>query len=255
MGAGSERARESTRLDERKDLSETEVEPTETPTEPAEAPVEPVEPAEENPDAEPSEPIEGPGDDDEASEEAQESEPSALAMTQEQDKALTSEQKRHTTAVSKILGDAATEAILCPFCDPSLQGFLFPGDLDHPRDEVHAAMVACLRPAAAPDFKAAPHAHRCDDCDGFGMVASGSRKPGNETIGCPSCKGAGYIVDPRYLQNGAAELVGKPEGVLVGASEPVIEDSDPWGSPRLMVDGQENPNYGKMPQYKNPQLP
>ena len=32
-------------------------------------------------------------------------------------------------------------------------------------------------------------------------------------------------------------------------------DVDIWGSPRLLDDGQENPNYGKMVQYKNPELP
>jgi hypothetical protein len=40
------------------------------------------------------------------------------------------------------------------------------------------------------------------------------------------------------------------------SEEPLVTDgNDVWGSPKLLPDGQENPNYGKMPQYKNPTLP
>jgi hypothetical protein len=35
----------------------------------------------------------------------------------------------------------------------------------------------------------------------------------------------------------------------------VVADADAWGSPRLLDDGQENPNYGRMPQYKDKSLP
>jgi hypothetical protein len=44
--------------------------------------------------------------------------------------------------------------------------------------------------------------------------------------------------------------------VTVASSEPApAADSDPWGSPRLLHDGQPNPNYGRMPQYRDPNFP
>jgi hypothetical protein len=52
--------------------------------------------------------------------------------------------------------------------------------------------------------------------------------------------------------NGQAD----PVAFDLPSEEPLVTDgTDVWGSPKLLPDGQENPNYGKMPQYKNPTLP
>lgn len=211
----------------------TEPEPTPETPETPEAPEEPAPPAEEPP------------------------APQGLSdkERERQQTALDKEAKRHTARVAELLGDDAADAILCPLCDPQLQGFLYPAALEHPRDDVQARMIQVLLQPHEPEYLDAPHAHRCQDCDGFGVVKSGSRKPGNETVACPTCKALGYVTDPRFAQNGLAPAAESPQLVAVGATEPVIEDQDAWGSPRLLGDGQENPNYGRMPQYKNPNLP
>src|SRR5439155_20055471 len=49
-----------------------------------------------------------------------------------QQTALDKEAKRHTARVAELLGDDAADAILCPLCDPQLQGFLYPAALEHP---------------------------------------------------------------------------------------------------------------------------
>ena len=55
--------------------------------------------------------------------------------------------------------------------------------------------------------------------------------------------------------------LGSPALMIAAAAAPsaegpaVVADADAWGSPRLLADGQENPNYGRMPQYKDPAYP
>jgi hypothetical protein len=230
-------------------LSETE---TETPVEAPETPAE-TEPV--NPDAEPVEPIEGPVTPGDEPEPAPEPEPSSLAKTVEQEKKLEAEQKRHTGRVGDILGEAANEVVLCPFCDPQMQGFFYMGDLENPRDEMQGRMaIAYLQPEQA-EFEPARDVETCTQCKGYGKTATGSKVPGNETKACANCKGYGFYPPPTLNRNGNVGQDAERELALVGAPPAIVEDVDAWGSPRLMPDGQENPNYGKMPQYKNPDLP
>jgi hypothetical protein len=113
-----------------------------------------------------------------------------------------------------------------------------------------------LREPAAPDYLPATQTRACDQCAGWGKVLSGSRLAAHETVTCPACKGYGYVPPPIPSDNGYAQAAQvTPGGVgLEDESEPPA-DTDIWGSPRLLPDGQENPNYGKMPQYKIATLP
>lgn len=235
----------------------SELEPqTETPEpDPTPEPDTPETPEPENPDAEPEpepEHIDGP-------DAPPAPEPAVPQLTdkerEQQQKNLDREAKRHSEKVESLLGAETDSIIVCPFCDPQLQGYLWEESLQHPRDEMQAALFGALTAPPHPEYQDAPHAHRCQDCDGYGVVNSGSRKPGNETISCPTCRALGYITDPRFSVNGTTEQDASLSLVPAGGGEQVIEDTDAWGSPRLLGDGQENPNYGKMPQYKNPTLP
>lgn len=234
------------------EVQEPQVDPGE---QPVEAPETPPEPEPENPDAEPvpePEPIEPPSEQPQTA-----PEPQGLSEKEreKQQKDLDKEAKRHADTVSRLLGADAEDVTECPFCDPQLLGFFFDAQLAQPRSEMQARMIEALSLPMQAEYKDAPHASRCEDCDGYGVVLSGSRKPGNDTVVCPTCKGNGYVTDPRFTSNGVVPTGDQPALVAVGGSEPVIEDADAWGSPRVLPDGQENPNYGRMPQYKNPNLP
>jgi hypothetical protein len=120
---------------------------------------------------------------------------------------------------------------------------------------LHAHQLDVLRTPDAPEYHQAQHVRRCQLCDGWGVVLSGSRVAGKGQVKCQLCKGNGFVGDAvipgnEPPQNGEVE-VEFPEdtGPLV------TEDTDVWGSPRILDDGQENPNYGKMPQYKDKSLP
>ena len=112
-----------------------------------------------------------------------------------------------------------------------------------------------LKTPSAPEYKEAPNVRQCGTCAGWGSVLSGSRVAGKERVMCPTCKGNGFqgevqASNPPLPVNG--EVVFEPAADAVPL---VSEDNDIWGSPKILDDGQENPNYGKMPQYKNPSLP
>jgi rubrerythrin len=173
---------------------------------------------------------------------------------EKQYKALEKEQNRHTSNVTRIMGDEAVELIVCPLCEPELGGFLRMESLDHPRDEMHEAMIGVLKKPPQVAYLNAPHAATCADCDGLGNVLSGSRVAGQEKITCPSCKGMGYRVasgaddDSRPIYPSTPYV---PSGL---PHEPLVEERDEFGSPATLPDGRDNPNYGKTMRHKDPSI-
>jgi hypothetical protein len=157
--------------------------------------------------------------------------------------------------VNDLLGDEADMLVACELCDPLLPGFHFPAELEAPRDELHARLLDVLRAPAAPEYRPDPFTVECGTCGGWGKTLTKGHVAGKTERVCPTCKGLGFqspdtpAADP---SNGATANV----AFDLPNEEPLVSDgTDVWGSPKLLPDGQENPNYGKMPQYKNPTLP
>lgn len=185
-------------------------------------------------------------------------EPEARGLTEadieKRYKALEREQKRHTSAIEKIMEEEALELVVCPLCEPELGGFLRMESLEQPRDEMHGAMIEVLKKPPQVDYKPAPHAVACIDCDGLGKVLSGSLVPGNEKIVCPTCKGAGYVVAGGST---ASTTTISPTSEYVPSGlphEPLVEERDEFGSPATLPDGRDNPNYGKTMRHKDPAI-
>jgi hypothetical protein len=161
--------------------------------------------------------------------------------------------------VSEVLGEMAQALVPCELCDPNLPGFHYPAEMEQPRDPIHAALLEVLKNPAAPEYGQAQHVRQCSNCGGWGKVKSGSRVAGKELVVCPTCKGNGFQGDAAIQQQ--PTFAAQPQNGEVEVEFPqdvqplVTEDTDIWGSPRLLDDGQENPNYGKMPQYKQASLP
>jgi hypothetical protein len=218
---------------------------TEAPTEPTEPtePDAPTEPTEPEPEPEPVEPVEPP--------------PPAVDPA-EMEKILKKVDGRATTyrnAVADLLGDAILGFTPCPLCSDGIMGHIPPLEDAQPSTELEARLLEVLKTPSAPEYREAPNVRQCGTCAGWGSVLSGSRVAGKERVMCPTCKGNGFQGDlvanlPPQGTNGAVEYE-MPDDVKPVASG----DVDIWGSPRLLDDGQENPNFGKMIQYKNPALP
>jgi len=157
--------------------------------------------------------------------------------------------------VAELLGEQANDLSPCPLCSDGIMGHLFPVDWITPVNETQARLLEVLKTPQSPEYRPAPNVRQCGTCAGWGSVLSGSRVAGKERVLCPTCKGNGFqgevvATNPPASPNG--EVVFEPAADAVPL---VSDDADIWGSPKVLDDGQDNPNYGKMPQYKNPQLP
>jgi len=157
--------------------------------------------------------------------------------------------------VSDLLGEEAQMLVPCELCDPLIPGFHWPPEVEQPRDDLHAHLLDVLRTPSAPEYQQAQHVRRCQLCDGWGRVLSGSRVAGKGEVACQMCKGQGFVGDASLPSQATAPPT-NGEVEFPDDTRPLVEgEADVWGSPRLLLDGQENPNYGKMPQYKDPSLP
>jgi hypothetical protein len=235
----------------------TEPDPTAPPTEP-----EPIGPEQDTePTPEPSEPEPAEEPETPASPEVDGNEPPAPPSDlspkarEKQQKALDAEAKRHKERLEVLLGAESDDVNECPFCDPQLQGWYYEEQLKTPRDEIQAAMIGALMQPLQVEYLQAGDVGKCTVCDGLGMVSTGSRVPGKENKACHRCRGFGYFPPPGMVANGDVSAELELELVTAGAAPMVVDEADAWGSPRHMPDGQENPNWGRMPQYKDPNLP
>jgi hypothetical protein len=157
--------------------------------------------------------------------------------------------------VQDVLGEDAQHLVPCELCEPEIPGFHWPAEIARPRDDTHLRLLEVLRTPAAPEYVAAQGMRTCETCQGWGKVRTGSRVAGQEITSCPTCRAFGYVPPP-----GVNVATGEIDASANGPAAPSADfgppaDSDPWGSPRLMPDGQLNPNYGRMPQYKDATLP
>lgn len=168
---------------------------------------------------------------------------------------LEKEATRHANRVSEIMGAMGQTLVPCELCDETTPGFHWPAEMVPPSDDLRGRLLAVLRNPPEPGLRESPHTATCPDCDGWGKVLSGSRVADNKRIVCPTCKGNGYTVKGVQTAPDLLDTAPRPAIVAAPDVDTPQADSDVWGSPRLLDDGQENPNFGKMPNYKNPELP
>ena len=231
------------------------LEAPDNPLEPDKPPAPDADPPDENPDAEPEpevEPIEPPSEPP-----AEAPAPTGLSPKEReaQQKKLDAEAKRHTERITALLGDEAEDVTECPFCDPQLQGYFYDSQLATPRSEMQAAMIDALKRPLQVEYVQAENISQCNHCKGLGKVLTGSLVPRNESVACRGCNGFGYLPPPTMAQNGGISTDQLEQLVAVGGPELVYEDVDNWNHPRLLPDGRENPNYGRQPQYIDPNYP
>lgn len=99
---------------------------------------------------------------------------------------------KHREKVADLAGPLLGDLAPCPLCQPQAPGFYLP-HVPEPEASQRAAYVAeVLTGASAPDYQDAKTVERCDDCDGWGVVRSGSRAPEHRTVPCPTCSGTGH---------------------------------------------------------------
>lgn len=236
-------------------MSETETEtPPETPEpEPEPETPEPETPEQADPDAEPApEPIEPPEPPVEA---PAPPEGMSQAAIEKLHKKLDTSAATWRRRAEELLGEDFPLLVACELCEQNIPGYHWPAEIKKPESELQARLLDVLKSPAVPEYQPASDVRMCPECQGWGQTLTGSKKAGKERKDCIGCKGYGYVPPPGATQNGPATVEQVRELVTPDGEPLVHDDLDVWGSPRLLSDGQENPNYGRMPQYKHPDYP
>lgn len=162
---------------------------------------------------------------------------------------------RQKPRIATLYGDDFQHLLECPLCPDFHKGFVDARFAGLVPDEIVRSIQMYLGIQREREYKQGTAYRRCDACEGYGKVQTGSNVPGRETVQCPTCHGLGYEGPP--VQAPAAHD-GMTAPVLAAVPEGPPEDQadrDNWGEPRILPDGRENPNYGKWPQFKIPVEP
>jgi len=108
-------------------------------------------------------------------------------------RALEREAQRHAKRVAEIMEEDAQHLVLCELCAPLIPGFRWP---QVPEDQRAAVMLA-IGFDPKPDLLTDKRAHACPDCNGYGLVATGSKVQGQDALACIDCGGSGWVGERR----------------------------------------------------------
>jgi hypothetical protein len=133
-----------------------------------------------------------------------------------------------------------------------MQGFHFPATAEapNPRDELHSRLLAVLLRPTAVDIREDPNTETCPTCGGPGWLLTRGQVAGEEKWECRTCGGHGFLDNWPKSGNGTTT---HPPSFDAGGDVPTFtstEETDDWGEPKLLPDGRNNPNFGRMPQFK-----
>ena len=153
--------------------------------------------------------------------------------------------KSMVTTLNQVLADEAQYLQPCPRCADDFPGLIWQPGVKGVLPETRAAVMISMGEDPDPTLNPDPRANRCQVCDGWGKVATGSRVARQDKMECEECKGRGWI-GPRSAALPAANAA--PSPVLYEVSSTNGQEApptDPWGR----VKGE--PLYGVMPGFEH----
>jgi len=123
-------------------------------------------------------------------------------------KKLDAERKRHGKRVMELLGNDLGGHIPCPTCMDGIDGFIVSPEFAPLDQGQRERMMQILGLDDWEHMPEASWAEKCETCDGFGKVKTGSKVAGREVTGCEDCGEAGWInVRRARAGNGHVEQV------------------------------------------------
>lgn len=145
------------------------------------------------------------------------------------------ERYRGTVAreVAKRAGPMFDDLVPCPLCSqgsPTL-GYIFP-ELPEPENSMRRAYVEqALGGEPEAEYLDSPTKHKCDRCNGYGMLRTGSHVPNQDKLPCDGCDGNGWKQDifvPDAQHSTHVDFT-QPNAATNGNTAET--PTDPWGRP------------------------
>lgn len=158
-------------------------------------------------------------------------------------KAWDAERDRHMEKAKAADDYRYAMSVICPFCEG--HGLMYEPQTPEEQSQLRGFILQVAGEATPEELHDHPTYHRCETCEGFGKVRTGSRVAGQEALNCPDCNGQGHTGGarapmPTPLPTAAAE---PPPGVP--PEEQARIGNDAWGRPP------GHPHYGLLPAQVN----
>jgi hypothetical protein len=103
---------------------------------------------------------------------------------------LDREAERHRNRVKEIMGEEYGVLLACPMCDQINPGYVMPTPEVPQRFPAVREFMGDSQPR---ELKHDQNLSRCQVCDGWGIVESGSRVEGQRELACTECGGRGWL--------------------------------------------------------------
>ena len=209
-----------------------------------------------------AEPVEGDdgdqGDGDEGEDEqageppAEPAQPASMSPEQFEKRATSAETrfKTYASAIGKLYEEDAQYLTPCPLCPDQHKGFVDVRHAGRVPKEIQDAIRMYFGIAREQDYAHSQVHRTCPQCEGKGKVATGSNVPEHATVICPDCGGRGYVGPQTVAATNGHAVTGPTVLGLELPETQARDDVDEWNEPRILPDGRENPNFGRMPNRK-----
>jgi hypothetical protein len=122
--------------------------------------------------------------------EAEQAQAASEVEMERQQKALDRATKAYTDKLRAALGDDLSGFQPCPMCADGWPGIRLPV---MPAPENVAAIKVAIGEDPDPDLPSDGYSRRCESCDGWGRVETGSRVTTQKAAQCHDCSGRGWI--------------------------------------------------------------
>lgn len=154
-------------------------------------------------------------------------------------KAWAAERDRHMEKAKAADDYRYSISVVCPFCEG--HGLMFNPQTPEEQAQLRTFVLSVVGEATPEELHDHPKYHRCETCDGYGKVRTGSRVANQEALNCPDCNGQGHT-------GGASNVAQLPTPAPPGVPAAAVPQSeqerigpDAWGRPP------GHPHYSKLP--------
>ena len=150
------------------------------------------------------------------------------AEIERQQKALDRATKSYLDKLRATLGEDLSGFQPCPLCADGWPGIRLPV---MPSPEHVAAVKVAIGEDPDPDLAGDPYSRRCDHCDGYGKVSTGSRISGQKSAQCYDCKGRGWIPVGNERESGQITVANGAQS----QPTPVLQDTPSNDPPEVAM--------------------